>query len=120
MPFSTLIDMSGKTIGRMLVIDRAENTRKGKVCWRCVCKCGTETIVTGSDLRTGNTRSCGCLKDERTAERSLIHGQGRRKKRTKIYTRWKNLRHIQRTELPFLEFLQQQSTKEETQCLQIQ
>ena len=29
--------------------------------WRCKCDCGNETIVSKTHLRTGHTRSCGCL-----------------------------------------------------------
>lgn len=30
--------------------------------WRCKCECGNEVIVAGSHLRSGHTKSCGCLK----------------------------------------------------------
>lgn len=33
--------------------------------WLCVCECGNNIVVTGSDLRRGHTISCGCLKKER-------------------------------------------------------
>ena len=29
--------------------------------WLCQCDCGKQIIVTGHQLRTGNTRSCGCI-----------------------------------------------------------
>lgn len=29
--------------------------------WRCLCDCGVEKVVTGSSLRGGTTKSCGCL-----------------------------------------------------------
>ena len=30
--------------------------------WKCKCDCGQETIVQGTCLRSGNTKSCGCAK----------------------------------------------------------
>ncbi len=56
MPRSNLIDMTGKKIGRLTVLDYV-----GKCKWRCVCECGVEKAIDGSMLRKDLTRSCGCL-----------------------------------------------------------
>lgn len=32
-----------------------------RTMWLCLCSCGNTTIVMGQSLRSGNTRSCGCL-----------------------------------------------------------
>ena len=32
--------------------------------WRCKCECGKEVIVQGQTLRSGRTKSCGCLSRE--------------------------------------------------------
>ena len=29
--------------------------------WLCKCQCGNELIVSASNLKSGNTKSCGCL-----------------------------------------------------------
>lgn len=29
--------------------------------WECLCDCGKKTMVMGSRLRSGNTKSCGCI-----------------------------------------------------------
>lgn len=63
-----LIDLTGQTFGYLTVIERAENSLSGKVRWRCKCKCGKEAIVNGSNLRNGNTKSCGCYQKERVSE----------------------------------------------------
>jgi hypothetical protein len=54
------IDMMGRRIGRLTVIESA-GTRGECAMWRCRCDCGKETIVAGTNLRKGNTQSCGCL-----------------------------------------------------------
>jgi 5-methylcytosine-specific restriction endonuclease McrA len=42
--------------------------------WRCACDCGTAAIVTGGNLRRGNTSSCGCFQREDSARRFTTHG----------------------------------------------
>ena len=64
---SRLIDLSGQTFGQLTVLDRAGRDDTGKTLWRCRCECGRIANVTGLNLRTGNTKSCGCLK-RRTGE----------------------------------------------------
>lgn len=55
-----VFDMIGKQYGDLTVIsfDRSENNRR---YWKCKCKCGNETVVDGYKLRSGHTKSCGCL-----------------------------------------------------------
>ena len=109
-----VICMLGKIAGRLLVLDREANNKRGQARWRCVCECGNECVVLGSNLRNGNTVSCGCFRQEifeRQHERSLKHGYNRRGKTSKTYYRWKNARHWGKTQLDFLGFLQQQRTK---------
>jgi hypothetical protein len=54
------IDMAGKRFGRLTVIKRAGLSKDRKATWLCQCECGNTKIVSGKDLRTGKTRSCGC------------------------------------------------------------
>lgn len=35
--------------------------------WRCLCSCGGTVVVDVHKLRSGNTKSCGCLKKEKAA-----------------------------------------------------
>lgn len=57
-------DETGNTYGQLTVLGLAGNNEYGASTWFCVCICGEQTIVTGSKLRSGNTKSCGCLKRE--------------------------------------------------------
>lgn len=50
----------GRRFGKLIVVERAENIGD-YAAWKCKCDCGNETVVTGSNLRSGNTKSCGCL-----------------------------------------------------------
>ena len=53
-----LIDLTGKRFGRLTVLERIDDTLN----YRCECDCGNEKIVSGELLRSGRTKSCGCLK----------------------------------------------------------
>jgi hypothetical protein len=59
------IDLTGKEFGRLKVLERAENNKWGQIQWLCRCNCdGKEVIKTGSTLKSGDTKSCGCLHRE--------------------------------------------------------
>lgn len=63
-----VIDLMGKVFVRWSVIKRAPN-RIGNTdaYWECMCNCGTVRDVCGNRLRSGNSRSCGCLHKEELA-----------------------------------------------------
>jgi hypothetical protein len=43
--------------------------------WKCLCFCGKEIITTTRNLKSGNTKSCGCLQLEAVRIRCTTHGQ---------------------------------------------
>lgn len=55
------LDLTGQQFGKLLVLGPAENIGS-RTAWRCRCTCGRETVVTTSRLRSGHTKSCGCMK----------------------------------------------------------
>lgn len=57
---SRIIDMTGKSCGKLTVLRRDGNSAKGQAKWLCQCECGNTSSVEGVKLRNGNTRSCGC------------------------------------------------------------
>jgi len=57
----------GKRYGKLTVVD-FDKIKDNLAYWICKCDCGNYTIVSGSDLRRGNTRSCGCIKSFREIE----------------------------------------------------
>lgn len=59
-----LINEVGNIYGYLTVIERTENTKEGKACWLCKCRCGKLVVVLGKHLRSGNTKSCGCYQKE--------------------------------------------------------
>ena len=56
------IDITGLRFGKLVVLSEAGRTNDKKVSWLCQCDCGNTKIISGSSLRQGLTRSCGCVK----------------------------------------------------------
>ena len=68
-------DLTGKTFGKLHVVEQAEDyvDKKGRHRdkWLCECECGNSTIVMGRNLKRKNgTRSCGCLGIEKLIQRN--------------------------------------------------
>lgn len=58
------INSIGERFGKLTVIERVDNNRYNHICYKCRCDCGNEIIVDVSNLRNGNTNSCGCIKSK--------------------------------------------------------
>lgn len=69
--------MLGKTFSRLTVEREVGLTPKGKVIWRCRCACGANVDALGESLRSGNTKSCGCLQREKASISNRTHGKAR-------------------------------------------
>jgi len=55
------IDLTGQKFNKLTVIEYAGKNRFNKILWRCLCECGNYTVVVGSVIKRGVTKSCGCL-----------------------------------------------------------
>lgn len=57
-------DLIGHVFGRLTVIASIVVTHRGyrEHRWVCRCACGVERVVLTGGLRSGSTKSCGCLK----------------------------------------------------------
>jgi hypothetical protein len=62
------IDLTNQNFGRLTVLKENGKDSKGKILWSCQCSCGTIKDIRGSDLRSGKTLSCGCLRNSRVRE----------------------------------------------------
>ena len=60
---SSFIDMSGTRFGSLVAVSPTGTGGHGKyVKWECLCDCGNAKVVGGNNLRSGNTKSCGCAR----------------------------------------------------------
>jgi hypothetical protein len=88
---------AGDRFGLLTVIKEAEpRTYASRTVrqYRCRCDCGQETVVQLSSLRSGLTKSCGCLRRERTAETgsaNRTHGHKRDGVESPTYVSWRQM-----------------------------
>lgn len=61
-------DLSGLSFGRLTAIERTGEKKGSGYVWKCICECGREAFVTANSLLSGNTRSCGCLREQAKRE----------------------------------------------------
>ena len=68
----TTIDMVGQKCGMLTVLEHVGHDKKHQALFRCVCECGNYVVKTGTSLRRGECKSCGCLQKEKA---SKIHSK---------------------------------------------
>jgi hypothetical protein len=54
------LNLTGQRFGRLRVLGPVRQV--GGRTWLCECKCGKRSILLTHNLRSGNTKSCGCLR----------------------------------------------------------
>ena len=84
----TLIDLTGKSFGRLTVIGRSGKDKHDNIIWKCLCSCGNIIHTKGWYLRKGGTRSCGCLRLEEIKTRVTTHGDSK----TRFYRIWTGIK----------------------------
>lgn len=52
----------GKKFHRLTIIDVKERNRHGQIMAQCKCDCGNDRVVSLSLVKTGQRKSCGCLR----------------------------------------------------------
>jgi hypothetical protein len=68
-----------------------------RIVWLCLCDCGNLANISMSALRSGNTKSCGCLRIERGVRlgtgqtNTLRHGHSSSIFRTRTYQSWRGM-----------------------------
>jgi len=85
-------NVMGQKFGKLTVVSRNYDvTYNGNAFWFCQCECGKKTIVMGSRLIHGRTKSCGCLRKLNGYTNPLSHGHAIGKKKSKTYMIWANM-----------------------------
>lgn len=81
-------DLTGMVFGNLTALYRVQDhcfpSGQRQVQYLCQCDCGNQVIVLGSNLRSGNTKSCGCVALKSRTKHSLYG--------TPIYKCWDNMR----------------------------
>lgn len=55
-------DLTGNVYGRWTVLCAGERNSRGESTWICKCECGIIKNVRAYQLKSGRSRSCGCLR----------------------------------------------------------
>ena len=55
-------DLTGIRFERVVVLEYAGRMDNGMSLWSCECDCGCKFIAVGANLKSGATKSCGCLR----------------------------------------------------------
>src|SRR5688572_16122464 len=74
----SFIDLAGQRFSRLKVISLNHMDSKWGAVWNCLCDCGKEIFVRVGHLRSGDTKSCGCLQRERSSKTSFIDLTGQK------------------------------------------
>lgn len=63
--------VEGQRFGKLTIVEQVGKDKYYRKLYLCKCDCGNTTIVNENKLKTGNTKSCGCLKKERLTKHGL-------------------------------------------------
>lgn len=81
-------DITNQKFNRLTAIERIYCSRQKKMAWNCLCECGGSIVATYTQLKSGNTKSCGCLNHEKILERNTSHSESK----TRLYKIWVGIR----------------------------
>lgn len=76
-------DLTGLQVGRLTV--QSLDTGTVRRSWLCLCECGNTTVVPTAKLKSGHTKSCGCLQRDTRGKSLKTHGMSE----TRIYQVWR-------------------------------
>lgn len=80
---------------KLTVIRELEVRKGGHIQWECRCDCGNTVCIIATHIKTGKTKSCGCLiretmqKRMQTEKPNLKHGM----RKTRLYKIWNEMKY---------------------------
>ena len=84
----TFPDITGKKFGRWTAI-KEDRIAVHEVHWICQCECGVTRHIPRARLLSGESRSCGCLRNEHVSAAKTTHGGTRKSGPQKEYGVWR-------------------------------
>ena len=82
------MDIAGEKYGRLTAVGPTNLRANGCVLWDFTCDCGGTLQAQASSVKSGNTKSCGCLQPEIMQVQSTVHGM----METLSYQVWANMK----------------------------
>ena len=93
--YYTRLQLIGQRFGKLTVIKLSHLNKWGQTHWLCKCDCGNNHIASGSHLKNGNIKSCGCYQKEQASiqgkknkGKCVIHGMSK----TRFHNTWCHLK----------------------------
>lgn len=81
------IDLKGQKFGRLTVIKFMGTRGRRRTYWQCICDCGNKCYIDTSHLRSGHSKSCGCINKEKIGNLRKKTGLSS----TKLYYKYRNM-----------------------------
>lgn len=76
--------IDGMKFNRLTAIREVPERQRGLVRWEFQCDCGNTLVAPAARVKSGNTKSCGCLQPETAVMLATSHGLAR----TPTYNSW--------------------------------
>lgn len=73
------VSLVGEQFGRLTVVAYEGTDKHQKSTWLCSCVCGSKKIIGGAALRSGKTKSCGCVRVEMMQQKKYSAEELRRR-----------------------------------------
>lgn len=80
MPLQQEEELINKRFDKLTVISYHHTNENYQTYWKCKCDCGNEVVVRDNNLKSGQTKACGCL--------NKLHGDYK----TRFYNIWKGIK----------------------------
>ena len=74
---------------RYTIVTPRQTHDTNRTYWICQCDCGNIKTVDAHRLKTGYTKSCGCLSVDIARQKATRHGL----RHTRIYNIWRNMKY---------------------------
>lgn len=89
------VDITGQRFGLLTVLGQSDKPYIApngdiKTKWNCVCDCGNELSIIGTNLRLGKSTNCGCVRKNTLPASRRTHGGSRTERLYRIYNNMRN------------------------------
>lgn len=88
---SSMYNIVGKKFNRLTVLEKTRINKQYTPYWLCLCECGNKKEIRGDQLKSGHSKSCGCLLREVAKKQQEIMCKTHGMSGTKIYICWKSI-----------------------------
>lgn len=110
-----MLDLANQNFGRLTALEPTDKRKGSSVVWRCICNCGKEVFTSALNLRSGGTKSCGCLQREGVAARMNKYGSKQSRTVNKLYYNYQRSAKIRGLDFgltlnDFIDFIKQPCT----------